>query len=232
MSTSCTVVIAPAYLMQSVCERLRSTSVELVPCVETDIPVATATIVQRRPATVAIERVFASTSRGAALVGRLKADPAIVDIEIRIVAHDSDYSRVSPRRPAGDAADGGVAVAAPAPVLDQHGTRRAARTAIVESAEILVDGDAVRLVDLSVLGAQVLSPAALRPGQRVRVSMVDEKLTLRFQATVIWATFELPGGGTAPRYRAGIEFSGADAAGIGEYAARHLRRDHQVADRK
>jgi PilZ domain len=232
MSTSCTVVIAPAYLMQSVCERLRSTSVELVPCVETDIPVAIATIVQRRPATVAIERVFASTSRGAALVGRLKADPAIVDIEIRIVAHDSDYSRVSPRRPAGDAADGGVAVAAPAPVLDQHGTRRAARTAIVESAEILVDGDAVRLVDLSVLGAQVLSPAALRPGQRVRVSMVDEKLTLRFQATVIWATFELPGGGTAPRYRAGIEFSGADAAGIGEYAARHLRRDNQVADRK
>jgi hypothetical protein len=232
MSTSCTVVIAPAYLMQSVCERLRSTSVELVPCVETDIPVAIATIVQRRPATVAIERVFASTSRGAALVGRLKADPAIVDIEIRIVAHDSDYSRVSPRRPAGDAADGGVAVAAPAPALDQHGTRRAARTAIVESAEILVDGDAVRLVDLSVLGAQVLSPAALRPGQRVRVSMVDEKLTLRFQATVIWATFELPGGGTAPRYRAGIEFSGADAAGIGEYAARHLRRDNQVADRK
>jgi PilZ domain len=232
MSTSCTVVIAPAYLMQSVCERLRSTSVELVPCVETDIPVAIDTIVQRRPATVAIERVFASTSRGAALVGRLKADPAIVDIEIRIVAHDSDYSRVSPRRPAGDAADGGVAVAAPAPVLDQHGTRRAARTAIVESAEILVDGDAVRLVDLSVLGAQVLSPAALRPGQRVRVSMVDEKLTLRFQATVIWATFELPGGGTAPRYRAGIEFSGADAAGIGEYAARHLRRDNQVADRK
>jgi PilZ domain len=232
MSTSCTVVIAPAYLMQSVCERLRSTSVELVPCVETDIPAAIDTIVQRRPATVAIERVFASTSRGAALVGRLKADPAIVDIEIRIVAHDSDYSRVSPRRPAGDAADGGVAVAAPAPVLDQHGTRRAARTAIVESAEILVDGDAVRLVDLSVLGAQVLSPAALRPGQRVRVSMVDEKLTLRFQATVIWATFELPGGGTAPRYRAGIEFSGADAAGIGEYAARHLRRDNQVADRK
>jgi PilZ domain len=232
MSTSCTVVIAPAYLMQSVCERLRSTSVELVPCVETDIPVAIATIVQRRPATVAIERVFASTSRGAALVGRLKADPAIVDIEIRIVAHDSDYSRVSPRRPAGDAADGGVAVAAPAPVLDQHGTRRAARTAIVESAEILVDGDAVRLVDLSVLGAQVLSPAALRPSQRVRVSMVDEKLTLRFQATVIWATFELPGGATAPRYRAGLAFSDADAAGISEYAARHRRREDQVADRK
>jgi hypothetical protein len=221
------VVIAPAYAMQPLCDRLRSPSVELVPCVETDIAVAIDTVVQRRPATVAIERVFASTSRGAALVGRLKADPALVNIEIRIVAHDSDYSRVSPRRAA---ADGGIAVAAPA--LDQHGTRRAARTLIVESAEILVDGSPVRLVDLSVLGAQVLSPAALRPSQRVRVSMVDEKLTLRFQATVIWATFELPGGATAPRYRAGLAFSDADADGISEYAARHRRREDQVADRK
>jgi PilZ domain len=232
MSTSCTVVIAPAYLMQPLCERLRSTSVELVPCVDTAIQVAIETIVHRRPATVAIERVFATTSRGAALVGRLKADPALVDVEIRIVAHDSDYSRVSPRRPAGDAADGGVAVAAPAPALDQHGTRRAARTAIVESAEILVDGGPVRLVDLSMLGAQVLSAAVLKPSQRVRVSMVDEKLTLRFQGTVVWATFELTGAGTAPRYRAGLAFSDADADGITEYAARHRRREDQVAEGK
>jgi PilZ domain len=123
-------------------------------------------------------------------------------------------------------------VAAPAPALDQHGTRRAARTAIVESAEILVDGGPVRLVDLSVLGAQVLSTAVLKPSQRVRVSMVDEKLTLRFQGTVVWATFELPGAGTAPRYRAGLAFSDADADGISEYAARHRRREDQVADQK
>jgi hypothetical protein len=64
------------------------------------------------------------------------------------------------------------------------------------------------------------------------VSMVDEKLTLRFQATVVWATFELPGGGTAPRYRAGLVFSDADADGIGEYAGRHRRREDQVAEGK
>ena len=223
MSTSCTIVIAPADLMQPLCDRLRSEARELVPCVDSDIPGAIDTIVQRRPAEVVIERVFASTSRGAALVGRLKADPALIDVEIRIVAHDSEYSRVSPRRPVGDGSDGGVAVAAPAPALDQRGTRRAARTSIVDGAEILIDGGPVRLVDLSVLGAQVLSPAVLRPNQRVRVSMVDEKLTLRFQATIVWATFELPGGGTAPRYRAGIAFSGADADSITEYATRHRR---------
>jgi hypothetical protein len=223
MSPSCTVVIAPADLMQPLCDRLRATARELVPCVDSDIPAAIETVVQRRPSDVAIERVFASTSRGAALVGRLKADPALVDIEIRIVAHDSDYSRVSPRRPAADGTDGGVAVAAPAPALDQRGTRRAARIAIVEGVEILIDGGPVRLVDLSVAGAQVLSPAVLRPNQRVRVSMVDEKLTLRFQGTIVWATFELPGSGMAPRYRAGMTFSGADVESISDYAARHRK---------
>jgi PilZ domain len=225
MSTSCTIVIAPADLMQPLCDLLRTSGQELVPCVDSDIPGAIDTIVQRRPGEVAIEREFASTPRGAALVGRLKADPALGGLEIRIVAHDSDYSRVSPRRPVGDSADGGVAVAAPAPALDQRGTRRATRTAIVDGAEILIDGGPVRLVDLSALGAQVLSPAVLRPSQRVRVSMVDEKLTLRFRATIVWATFELPGGGAAPRYRAGIAFSGADADSITGYVTRHRRPD-------
>ncbi len=223
MSTSCTIVIAPADLMQALCNRLRSDASELVPCVDSDIPGAVDTIVRRRPALVAVERVFASTSRGAALVGRLKADPALIHLEIRVVAHDSDYSRAPGRRPVGDGSDGGVAVATPAPALDQSGTRRAARTAIVDGAEILIDGGPVRLIDLSVHGAQVLSSAVLRPNQRVRVSMVDEKLTLRFQATVVWATFELPGGGTAPRYRAGVAFSGADADSVTEYAMRHRR---------
>ena len=117
------VVIAPADLMQALCDRLRTSARELVPCVDSDIPVAIDTVLERRPAEVAIERVFASTSRGAALVGRLKADPALMGIEICIVAHDSDYSRVSPHRGGGDASDGGVAVAAPAPALDQRGTR-------------------------------------------------------------------------------------------------------------
>jgi len=223
MSSSCTVVIAPADLMQPLCDRLRESSRELVPCMDNDIPAAIDTIVRLHPNDVAIERVFASTSRGAALVGRLKADPALSRIQIRIVAHDSDYSRASPRRPSGDASDGSVAIAAPTPVLDQRGTRRAARTAIADGAEILIDGGAVRLIDLSAVGAQVLSSAVLRPSQRVRVSMVDEKLTLRFQATIVWVTFELPGGGAAPRYRAGMAFSGADVDSITGYATRHRR---------
>ena len=89
--------------------------------------------------------------------------------------------------------------------------------AIHEGVEALVDGTSPRLVDLSAVGGQVLSTGVLKPNQRVRVSMVDGKVTLRCQATIIWARFELSRGDLGPRYRAGLEFSGADADGIAEY---------------
>jgi hypothetical protein len=94
---------------------------------------------------------------------------------------------------------------------------------MMDGADILVDGSPARLVNLSTVGAQVLSTGVLKPNQRVRVSMVDERLTLRFHATVVWAAFEMPKGATAPRYRAGMDFAGADADGIADYAARHRR---------
>lgn len=226
MATECTVVIAPADLMGALTERLRATSGELVPCPDSDIARAIETVVERRPARVALERLFAATARGAALLTRLKADPALVDVEIRIVSHDSDYSRVSVRRPIGGA-PGSTTPAVPqtpAP-LDQVGTRRAPRAAIAEGVDVLVDGSQSRLIDLSPLGAQVLSPSVLRPNQRVRISMVDERQTLRAQATVVWARFELPKGSPTPYYRAGLEFSGADADEVAEYLSRHKSKE-------
>jgi hypothetical protein len=65
----------------------------------------------------------------------------------------------------------------------------------------------------------------LKPNQRVRVSMVDHRDTVRCQATVIWARFELGAGDMGPRYRAGLEFSTPDAQAIAEYAQRHKRKD-------
>ena len=56
-------------------------------------------ITRQRPSVVVLERMFAATSRGAALINRIKADQSLNGCEIRIVAHDSNYSRVSPRKP-------------------------------------------------------------------------------------------------------------------------------------
>ena len=229
MPSESTVVIAPPDLLPRLLERLQShDGGELTSCPDTDIPAAIERVVAVKPDRVALERLFAATSRGAALLSRLKADPALAHAEFRIVSHDSDYWRVSPRRPTpADAMAPATsqAVTSDAPPLDQHGTRRAARLAIQDGVEVLVDGSPARLVDLSAVGGQVLSTGVLKPNQRVRVSMVDGRVTLRCQATIIWARFELSRGDLGPRYRAGLEFSGADADGVAEYARRHQKKN-------
>src|SRR3977135_3791784 len=58
-------------------------------------------ITRTRPDVVALERSFAATTRGAALINRIKADPKLASCEIRIVAHDSVYSQ-APAPPAAE----------------------------------------------------------------------------------------------------------------------------------
>jgi hypothetical protein len=175
-------------------------------------------ISKKRPEVIALERLFAATSRGAALINRIKADPALVGCEIRIVAHDSNYTRVSPRRPTDPTAPPAVAVeeppAPPPQNLDWRGTRRAPRFKVVEGVEVTIDGNAAALMDLSVIGAMVISPTTLKPNQRVRMSLPQEPRPIRFSAGVAWAAFELPKGKPAPQYRAGIEFFDADADAV------------------
>lgn len=178
-------------------------------------------ITRLRPDVVALERVFAATTRGAALINRIKADPSLTSCEVKIIAHDnSDYSRVSPKRPGdgGAAAVAAVAVAEAAPAvapLDQRGTRRAPRYRILDGVEVLIDSNPATLVDLSLVGAQVVSPTILRPNQRIRIALPDSKSRMRFSAAVAWASFEIPKGVT--RYRAGIEFFDADAAALTKF---------------
>jgi hypothetical protein len=143
--------------------------------------------------------------------------------EIRVVSHDSAYSRVSPRRPPeGAPAPAAVAVAeAPAPAppapLDQRGTRRAPRFKMREAIEVTVDGNPAVLVDVSVIGAQVLSQTILKPNQRVRMSLPQNPRPIRFSAGVAWAAFEMPKGKPSPHYRAGLEFFDADREAVGEF---------------
>lgn len=211
-----TVLIAAPEHLQALMEREEFGGAQAFPAQEALR--ALEIITRKRPDVVALERMFAATTRGAALINRIKADPKLSTCEIRIVAHDSEYSRVPPGAPAPAADDSVVAVAAPPPAaapLDQRGTRRAPRVRIVDGVEVAIDGNVATLVDLSVIGAQVVSPTILKPNQRVRVSMGDSHKPLRFSAAVAWASFELAG--TGPRYRAGLEFFDADAKGIQQF---------------
>jgi hypothetical protein len=182
-------------------------------------------VIRRRPATIALERQFAATPRGAALINRIKADPALADSELRVVAHDSDYVRIVPRpAPVAPTIVGvelaPVVVAPPQPSLDQRGTRRAQRYRIAGEMTVLLDGNAARLVDLSEVGAQVVSPTVLKPNQRVRVALTDDHGALRFNGAIAWAAFEIPPQ-RGPHYRAGVSFVDADADAVGAFCMRH-----------
>jgi len=184
---------------------------------DTDALRALDLISKMRPPVVALERLFAATSRGAALINRIKSDPALAACEIRIVAHDSNYQRVSPRRPADPAAPP-VAVEepplSPPQNLDWRGTRRAPRFKILDGVDVTIDGNPAALMDLSVIGAMVVSPTTLKPNQRIRMSLPHEPRPIRFSAGVAWAAFEMPKDRPAPQYRAGIEFFDADADAV------------------
>ena len=175
---------------------------------DADVLKALETIAGRRPQVVALERRFAGTARGAALINRIKADPALASCEIRLLDADGGAGRGTETAAGGTgavAAPAAVAIEAPPAVrLDRTGTRRAERVAITRSVEVLIDGNPATLVNISIVGAQVLSPLLLRPNQRVRMSLVDEARPIRFNGVVAWAAFEMPKEG--PRYRAGVNF--------------------------
>jgi hypothetical protein len=189
-------------------------------------------ITDNPPRVVVLERLFAATSRGAALITRLKSDPALGEMEIRVLSHTGDYSRVISRpaqvpatvtssKAASQESSG--ATAEESRPLDWRGTRRAPRYRARPGVEILIDGNAVSVVDFCAIGAQVLSPGMLRPGQRVRVTLEREKDALRFRSSVAWARFELPrrAGDPGPHYRAGLEFLDADVDEVEAYCLKN-----------
>jgi hypothetical protein len=143
--------------------------------------------------------------------------PALVEVDapIEAVAYIvGDDSGALPMAAAAAAADSPRQ-------LDWHGTRRAPRHRIRPGVEIQLDGNPVKIVDMSIVGAQVVSTTILRPNQRVRVSVPTDNFMMRFRGTVAWAKFELPNPAEAPRYRAGVEFNDADAAAMNDYCLRH-----------
>ena len=227
-TASCTVLIGSAELLPALQKRTPESG-ELLTFTDAEALRALEVITARRPRLVALERLFAATPRGAALINRIKADPALEFSEIRVIAHDSDYTRVSARQrlPGSAGAGGAASIEAPAtqapsaqPALDQKGTRRAPRFRIAGTFGALLDGNAAAIVDLSSIGAQVISSVVLRPNQVVKMALSDDRDSVHFNAAVAWASFEIPPN-AGPRYRAGIKFVDADEETVGGFARRH-----------
>ena len=237
MSTSLTVIIGAIELLDALRDSAGASD-EVLTFSDNEPLKAIEAITTRRPDVIALERLFAATSRGAALINRIKADPALANVEIRVASLDGTY-RISPRRtPAPPGRSASVEEMEPAKVqidviepppepastdiaqnLDYRGTRRAARFRLVEGTEAQIDGALAIVIDLSTHGAQILCPAPLKPQQQVRMVLADDLGVVKFAASVAWAFFEIPKG--VSRYRAGVEFKDADRKAVDAFCKRH-----------
>ena len=173
-------------------------STEMLAFTEAELARALDVLGERRPRLVIVNQVFAATPSGAALIDRLKDDSALQPCEVRVV-------------PFGES---GTA-------LDMSGTRRAPRFVMASGTKVDLDGKTATIVNLSLVGAQVLSPTILKPKQRLRFAIVDEGRPVRIQAVVVTVSVEIVGG--APRYRAGVEFLNADHAVMQGFIDRNKR---------
>src|SRR5437868_9494815 len=125
----CSVIIGAADFLPGLRERAAALNGdgELLTFSDAEPLRALDTISKRRPTLIALERLFAVTPRGVALINRIKADPALRESEIRVLEHNSDYVRIVPRPQA------------PAePPLDQRGTRRAPRVRMADKVAVVV----------------------------------------------------------------------------------------------
>ncbi len=231
--SSSIVLIGPADALPALRERFDPRG-ELRAFAEVDALDALDHIVRTKPRIVALEKEFSSSSRGRALVNRINADPSLGGCEVRVLAQDAAPARASSAAPAAAGSSAvavdeapAAAVSAPAPAvgaLDEHGTRKAPRIEVRDGVEVLVDGNPAILIDISTSGFQVhvLSAKTLKPNQRVRVALPEGTSAIRCDGAVAWASFEMPKG-QPPRYRVGIELSGAEADTILAYANRHKK---------
>src|SRR6186713_2387274 len=116
-------VIAAENLMSALRERV-AVDGDILTFADTEPIQALQVIIEERPNLIVLERLFAATPRGAALINRIKNDPQLGHAEVRVMSHSGDYRRVvskpsgapppPPAEPAPAAAgDGAIATEAP-----------------------------------------------------------------------------------------------------------------------
>jgi CheY-like chemotaxis protein len=100
--------------------------------------------------------------------------------------------------------------APPEPEPSPSERRASLRLGDVEWARARVNGTPVKVVDLSMTGAQILSPTILRLGGSVHVMLARDEALLQCDASIVWGAFDIVPTTDAPLFRAGISFSDAD----------------------
>jgi PilZ domain-containing protein len=197
---------------------------------------------------VAVDALFAQTPSGAAFVDRVDALPVRGTTVRLIVQHDGRW--VTTPRSDGAIGTQGPGVSAPPPAVAAApksplvtpppalvapvstaaaiaaqmaavNTRRAPRFLVRNPLEAVVESGRASLIDLSALGAQIVSEPTLRPNQKIKIALPDTDDVLNVVAQVAWSTFEMAPSSSSPHYRAGVEFTDAAKHALEEYRRRH-----------
>jgi hypothetical protein len=223
MAADVSIVVADASRMTAIRESA-SVPGRMLPFTSSSLASAMESIRAYRPRVVAVDAIFAQTAAGAAFIDRVDALGFAGTTIMLVAQHDGRWmtvARGSVRTPT----PGRPAMPMVPHVVARHvetvNTRRAPRFLVRGPLDVIVESGSANLVDMSVLGAQVVSLPALRPRQKIRVGLTDADETLNLVASVAWSMFERPQLQVEPYYRVGLEFSGAAQQTLEAYRQRH-----------
>jgi hypothetical protein len=220
MANDVTVIIAESDKI-SVVRAARPIAGSVLYFSDSNLASALETIRTQSPKLIAVESQFAESGAGKAFVDRLRA--LTQDAEIQFLTQsDSGWTT--------GAGNGGAPTAAAAPAAAESAveaelaglnTRRAPRYLVVEPAEAAADGTTINIVDVSVLGAQVISELVMRPKQRVKITIQEGDAGIRVIGRVAWSVFEKMRDHPMPRYRVGMEFDDGTKQELEEFLKKH-----------
>ena len=165
------------------------------------------------PKVVALESSFAESPAGKAFINRLRALD-ITGSELKLLSRQNGNWATSPL-----AAE--QAPAAPGETAAELNTRRAPRFLVIDPAQAQIDGTATNLIDVSTLGAQVVSDPVLRPKQRIKVTITEDQAVIQFIARVAWSVYEKIKTSPTAHYRAGLEFDEGTQKALEDFCKRH-----------
>ena len=181
---------------------------------EADVVVDLTSIAQEEEKQLAIER-------------RIRAlELALRDAETRAESAEQELERHR-LSAAGEPSGNQLETAAPAEVVTaaesseqfRGPSRGARRVSFRADIAVQIDGNPGKLVDLSMTGAQVLTPAAINPNRLVSVTLPLGDSALSCKAKVAWSRLEPRSGQLW--YRAGVQFTTADQQGLESFFAMH-----------
>jgi len=170
---------------------------------------------ERMPKVVAVDRCFLETRAGREFATCLRDASALQGLDLRM------FSPLHIRKPNGVSARALIAAASqPLPV---GLSRRVPRVPMADHVAAVANGSSLVVVDLSVLGAQVISPGVLRPNQQIAMRLLENANELRLRAAIAWSVFEQSRVTREAYYRAGLEFTVADPQALERYCRENQR---------